>query len=296
MSLNVPVAFFLFNRPKPTRQVFAEIAKARPSKLLLIADGPRTDAEGSLCEAARQVVADIDWPCEVQRNFSDANLGCRKRMYTGIDWVFSQCEEAILLEDDCLPHATFFPFCVELLNHYRNDERVMMISGNNMQHGRRWSMYSYYFSVVTHIWGWATWRRAWRCHDAQMPDWPENSPTDFPGDFVPCGAAKRYYRKMMDETFTGKLNAWSLAWMYAAWKRRSLTILPQVNLISNIGFGPEATHTKRLDPFAALPTEAMEFPLMHPPKVANLVEADQNFFNLEIPELRNRAARIRTAA
>jgi hypothetical protein len=276
--------------------VFAEIAKARPSKLLLIADGPRTDAERPLCDAARQVVADIDWPCEVQRNFSDSNLGCRKRMYTGIDWVFSHCEEAILLEDDCLPHATFFPFCAELLNHYRDDERVMMISGNNMQHGRRWSPFSYYFSVVTHIWGWATWRRAWQLHDSQLTEWPENANTDFPGDFVPCGAARRYYKKMMDETHTGKLNAWSLAWMYAAWKRRSLTILPQVNLISNIGFGPEATHTRKLDPFAALPTEPMEFPLRHPPKVANLVEADQNFFNLEIPELRNRTTPQRSAA
>ena len=145
MDRSVPVAMFLFNRPAPTQRVFTQIAKLQPKTLLLIADGPRTDAEAVLCDTARHVVAKIDWPCDVRRNFSDENLGCRRRMYTGIDWVFSQCDEAILLEDDCLPHPTFFPFCAELLERYRHDDRVMMISGQNMHHGRRWTPFSYYF-------------------------------------------------------------------------------------------------------------------------------------------------------
>lgn len=276
--------------------MFAQIARVRPSTLLIIADGPRNEAERATCDAARQVTHKIDWNCDVRRNYSETNLGCRRRMYTGIDWVFSQCEQAILLEDDCLPHPTFFRFCTELLDYYRDDERVMMISGDNMQHGRRWTPYSYYFSVATHIWGWATWRRAWKHHDATMSDWPEHPASDFPGNFVPCAAARRYYRKMMDETYTNKLDTWDLAWMYAVWKRRSLAILPEVNLISNIGYGPDATHTKKLDPFAALPTEAMQFPLWHPPEIKNLVEADQNFFNLEIKELREQLAKSSLAA
>jgi hypothetical protein len=296
MANDVPIAFFVFNRPEPTQQVFAQIARARPSTLLIIADGPRNEAERAACDAARAVTDRIDWNCDVRRHYSETNLGCRRRMYTGIDWVFSQFEQAILLEDDCLPDPTFFRFCAELLDVYRDDERVMMISGDNMQHGRRFTPYSYYFSVMTQIWGWATWRRAWKRYDAAMSDWPEHPESVFPGDFVPCEAARRYYRKMMDDTYTNKLNAWSLAWMYAAWKCRSLTVLPEVNLVSNIGFGPGATHTKKPDPFAALPTEAMQFPLRHPPEIRNLMEADQNFFNLEIKELREQLAKRSLAA
>jgi hypothetical protein len=288
MSLDIPVALFLFNRADPTERVFRRIAEAKPSKLLIIADGPRNEAERAGCRAARKVTEKVDWTCEVRRNYSEENLGCRRRMYSGIDWVFSLCDEAILLEDDCLPHPTFFRFCAELLKRYRDDERVMMISGDNMQLGRRWTGNSYYFSAITHIWGWATWRRAWRHHDAAMSDWPAHRDTDFPGDFVPCEAGRRFYRKMMDDTYTGKLNAWSLGWMYAAWKLRALTVLPEVNLISNIGYGEGATHTRKVDQFAELPVEAMKFPLRHPAEVACHVEADQHFFEMEIKELRDK--------
>jgi hypothetical protein len=286
MALDVPVAFFVFNRPEKTRRVFAEIAAAQPRKLLLIADGPRNDAERSACEAAREAVKSITWPCEVLRNYSDENLGCRRRMFSGIDWVFSQCERAILLEDDCLPHPTFFRFCAELLERYHDDERVMTISGDNMQHGRRWTRSSYYFSAIPHIWGWATWRRAWKHHDAAMKDWPQYSRMDFARGLVPCEPARRFYGKMMEDTYTGKLNAWSLGWMYAAWKRRALTVLPEVNLISNIGFGADATHTRKIDQFADLPVQEMPFPLVHPARVECRIEADQSFFEMEIPELR----------
>jgi len=282
MSLHVPVAFFIFNRPEPTERVFAEIARAQPRTLLIVADGPRNEAEWTRCQKTRRIVERIDWACDVRHYYAESNLGCRRRMVTGIDWVFSQCEEAILMEDDCLPHPTFFPFCAELLERYRDDERVTMISGDNMQHGRQWTKESYYFSVVTHIWGWATWKRAWRHHDAQLSDWPETQQTDFPGDFVPSPPAVRFYKKMMADTFTGKLDAWSLGWMYAAWKRRSLTVLPSVNLISNIGYGPEATHTRKADPFANLPLTAMDFPLKHPPEICYQPQADMEFFKAAI--------------
>ena len=282
MSLQVPLAFFIFNRPDPTRRVFAEIAKAQPRTLLVIADGPRTDAEWPRCQETRRIVEQITWPCEVRHFFAESNLGCRRRMVTGIDWVFSQFEEAILLEDDCLPHPTFFPFCTELLERYRDNERVFMISGDNMQLGKRWGNESYYFSVVTHIWGWATWRRAWQLHDADLRDWPQNQKSAFPGDFVPSDRAVRFYKKMMADTFTGKLDAWSLGWMYAAWKQRALTVLPSVNLISNIGFGADATHTRKADPFANLPLAPMEFPLNHPADVKYQPQPDIEFFKAAI--------------
>jgi hypothetical protein len=278
MDPAVPVAFFIFNRPIPTRRVFDEIAKLKPAILLITADGPRHAADVPLCAACLEIVSRIDWPCDVRRNYSAVNLGVRKRMYTGIDWVFSQFERAILLEDDCLPEPTFFPYCTQLLDRYENDERVMMISGTNMQPQLRWNRDSYFFSVMTHIWGWATWRRAWQHYNAEMPDWPSDVAGGFPGDFVPSQNAARFYCQMMNDTYTGNLVAWGLAWMYAAWKRRALTILPAVNLISNIGFGPDATHTRKVDPFAALPTCPMEFPLVHPEEVVACSEADLSFF------------------
>jgi hypothetical protein len=278
----VPVAFFIFNRPVPTQKVFDAIRKQKPLNLLITADGPRHGADIPLVEATRKIVAEIDWPCDVRRNYSDTNLGVKRRMYTGIDWVFDQFEQAILLEDDCVPDPTFFPFCEQLLEKYRDDERVIMISGDNMLPGHHVTDDSYYFTVMTHIWGWATWRRAWRHYNADMPDWPEQVASGFPGDFIPSANAARFYSKMMDDTHTGNLIAWGLAWMYTAWKRRALSISPAVNLISNIGFGPDATHTRKVDPFANLPVQAMQFPLKHPKVVAENLQADLDFFQAAV--------------
>jgi hypothetical protein len=282
MNPAVPVAFFIFNRPIPTQRVFDEIRKLRPAILLITADGPRHEADVPLVEATRKIVANIDWPCDVRQNYANKNLGVRRCMYTGIDWVFSQFEQAILLEDDCLPDPTFFPYCTELLKRYRDDERIIMISGDNMLPGRRWNPDSYYFTVMTHIWGWATWRRAWQHYNAAMPDWIADLDAGFPGDFVPDANAGRFYSKMMHDTYTGNLNAWGLAWMYTAWKRRALSIAPAVNLISNIGFGPDATHTRKADPFAELPIEPMPFPLVHPKNIVANTEADIEFFKLAV--------------
>jgi hypothetical protein len=288
MNPAVPVAFFIFNRPIPTAKVFAEIAKLKPAILLITADGPRHDADVPLVEATRKIVGQIDWPCEVRRNYSESNLGVRKRMYTGIDWVFEQFEQAILLEDDCVPEPTFFPFCCELLEKYKDDPQVMMIGGTHMLPNQRFTSDSYYFSVMTHIWGWATWRRAWKHYDVAMPDFLKDLDAGFPGDFVPSAKAANFYNKVIHDTYTGNLNAWGLAWMYAAWKQRAYTILPAVNLISNIGFGPDATHTRKVDPFADLPTQPLAFPLKHPTEVQGNLEADQAFFDAAIKgEYRN---------
>lgn len=157
-QLTTPVAFIIFNRPDTTEKVFAEIAKAKPPKLLVIGDGPRVSRQGEAekVAAARSIIQCVDWDCEVQTNFSDVNLGCKRRVSSGIDWVFEQVEEAIILEDDCLPDPTFFRFCEELLARYRHDQRIGMISGDNFQFGSRRNDDSYYFSKYVHIWGWAT--------------------------------------------------------------------------------------------------------------------------------------------
>ncbi len=173
--IKTPVVVIIFKRTDTTEKVFEAIRLAKPPKLFVIADGPRADhpGEAEKCEAARAIIERVDWECEVLKNYSDTNLGCAKRVSSGLDWVFSNVEEAIILEDDCVPHLTFFPFCEELLEKYRYDTRIASISGQNVQFGRERTNYSYYFSRYNHCWGWATWRRAWQHFDFDMKLWPE---------------------------------------------------------------------------------------------------------------------------
>ena len=264
MSLQTPVAFFIYNRPLQTARVFARIAEARPSRLFLIADGPRDDGDQTPVEAARSVVSDVHWDCEVIRQYSDTHLGCRYRTGNGLDWVFSLAERSIVLQDDCLPAISFFPYCDELLDRYESEERVMTVSGDNFQFGVTRTRHSYYFSAIHHLWGWATWRRAWAHHDAAMRLWPTVAGTDFPWDLVPPYAAD-YHRRMMELTYQGKLDRWDYQWILACWLRRGMCALPAVNLVSNIGFGPGATNSKSADARSSLPTRELVFPLRHPP-------------------------------
>src|SRR6266480_8001684 len=174
--LTTPVVFIIFNRPTPTAKVFAAIQAARPPKLFVIADGPRANvaSDRDNCAAARVIVDLVDWPCEVAKRFANANLGLRRNVAEGLDWVFAQSERAIILEDDCLPDPSFFPFCEELLERYHDDATVGMICGTNLapRETATNDAASYYFSRYCYIWGWATWRRAWRCYDREMTEWP----------------------------------------------------------------------------------------------------------------------------
>ena len=180
-QLKTPVAFIIFKRPEETQRVFAEIRKVKPPKLLVVADGPRPDKPGEdrQCAAARAIIEQVDWECEVLQNYADRNLGCRLRVSSGLDWVFDTVEEAIIIEDDCLPHPTFFRFAEELLERYRDDSRIMSISGQNVQFGRKRTDYSYYFSRYNHCWSWASWRRAWQYYDVEMKIWPKIRDSSF---------------------------------------------------------------------------------------------------------------------
>jgi hypothetical protein len=278
--VKTPVAFIIFNRPETTARVFAEISKARPPKLLVIADGPRADrpGESEKCAATRAVVERVDWDCEVFRNFSEVNLGCGSRPASGINWVFQKVDEAIIIEDDCLPHPTFFCFCDELLERYRDDERIMMISGNNFQDGKKRTSKSYYFSRYAHTWGWATWRRAWQLYDFEVELWPQLRETSWLLDLLGDEESAAYWRATFDG-LSKTPDVWDFQWTFACWAQNGLAILPNANLVSNIGWGDDATHTSTPNnPAANLPTEAMTFPLEHPTYVARNREADNFTF------------------
>lgn len=277
-QLQVPVAFIIFNRPDTTARVFAEIARARPSKLIVVADGPRAEVVGEteLCARARAVIEGVDWKCEVITNFSEQNLGCRARVSSGLDFVFHQVEEAIILEDDCLPHQSFFRFCESLLHRYRNEDRIMTISGNNFQGGRRYTEFSYYFSRFGHIWGWASWRRAWRHYDVEMKEWAELRKTSWLEQKLGNKKDAHYWRTMFDKVWAGEINTWDCQWLFSYWTHNGLAIVPELNLVSNVGFGANATHTGHIDnALANIPVSEMQFPLSHPPAITVQESADE---------------------
>lgn len=265
-SLTTPVAFIVFNRPEQTRRVLTAIARARPKTLLIIADGPRGDraGESERCAATRALFESIDWPCQVLRNFSDANLGCRRRVSTGISWVFDTVEEAIILEDDCLPDPTFFRFCTEILDRFRDDERVMHIGGTNFQDSAV-NEDSYYFSHHVHVWGWASWRRAWRHYDADLKEWQRLRLAGRWRDYASDEAQAKQLRRLADRVVAGTLDTWDVQWVLACRLQNGLSIIPESNLVANIGFGPNATHTSDPGhPGAWRPTYPLSFPLRHP--------------------------------
>lgn len=272
--LSTPVIFLIFNRPDLTQQVFETIAQAKPKQLLVVADGPRFPEEAEPCAQARAVIQQVDWECEVLTNFSEANLGCKTRISSGLDWAFNTVEEGIILEDDCVPHPTFFRFCAELLERYRHDTRIMTITGNQFIDPTD-KQYSYSFSQYSSIWGWATWRRAWRLNDVAIKLWPEIRDNNWLEEVYETPAEVAFRSSKFEQVYNGSLDTWDYGWDFCCLINNGLTIRPAVNLVSNIGFDARATHTKhKNNRFANLPTSAINFPLRHPPYVIKDTKAD----------------------
>ncbi len=273
--MHTPVVFLIFRRPQTTQRVFEAIRLAKPKQLLVVADGPREDRQGEAekCQQTRQIIETVDWDCEVFTNYSDINLGCRERVASGLTWAFSLVEEAIILEDDCLPHPSFFPYCEELLKRYRYDTRIMAISGDNFQDGHQRTPYSYYFSKYFHCWGWATWKRAWQFWEFSLEKWQEfrdgglfRLVCDLPEEYL-------YWHRNFESLYNNEINTWDWIYLLNCWMQSGLTILPNVNLVSNIGFGSDATHTIGEAPQSTKSMyEVRE--IVHPPFVLRHVEAD----------------------
>ncbi|BAZ42348.1 hemolytic protein HlpA-like protein [Calothrix sp. NIES-4101] len=276
--MKTPVAFIVFKRPHTTEKVFDAIRQAKPKKLLVIADGARSNQafEAEKCQATRIIIERVDWDCEVLKNYSDTNLGCAKRVSSGLDWVFEQVEEAIILEDDCLPHPTFFRFCEELLEKYKHDERIASISGQNVQFGRTSCDSDYYFSRYNHIWGWATWKRAWKNYDFYMNYWPQINQHDFLMDILGNPKAVKIWTKVFQKMYDGNhYGTWDFQWQFACWLNHSLGIISHVNLVSNIGFGADSAHiTGEKSILANMPTQAINFPIKHPEIMIRHLQAD----------------------
>ena len=265
LQLQTPIAFCIFNRPRVTERVFEEIAKQRPRHLLVIADGPRFDHPGDPEQVSRtsQILNRIDWPCDLRTCFAEQNLGCGKRMGTGLTWAFEQFEELIILEDDCLPDQSFFGFCEQLLSRFRDNPQVMMISGNNFLPEPH-SPHSYYFSKWPHIWGWASWRQAWQHFQDITPPANDAELASVLQQVFSHSCELERWTSILRDFFDGKIDTWDFLWTYTIWQKQGLTVLPNLNLVSNLGFGPGATHTiDENSPLAEIPTQQI-LQLDHP--------------------------------
>lgn len=282
-----PVLFIIFNRPDTTAKVFEAIRAAAPSRLYVAADGPRSDrpGEAALCNDARSIATAVDWPCTLKTLFRDSNLGCGDGPRTAIDWFFEQENEGIILEDDCLPSPQFFPFCKELLDRYRADHRIMAVCGSNYAPKRLTSNESYYFSYFPDIWGWATWRRAWNLYDRNLTRWSEFKSI---GHSAPLERMPewryRYWKCHFDLTEEGKeVDWWDYQWIFTVLHAGGLACYPTRNLVSNLGFRPDATHTKvaaetqSLPSIANLPVASILFPLTHPKKIVRNERMERSF-------------------
>ncbi|MFL6255476.1 MAG: glycosyltransferase family 2 protein [Pyrinomonadaceae bacterium] len=289
MQLRTPVVFFIFNRPAFTEQVFALIAQAKPAQLLVIADGPRSPDERETCLATRAIVEKVDWDCQVRTNFSETNLGNKRRGSSGLDWVFSQVEEAIIIEDDTVPHPSLFLYHQELLERYRDDQRVMQINSTNFQNGRNQTPYSYYFSRMPHCWAWATWRRAWSHNDIKMSSWPDNQ--ELVLRTFDDEVERQFMFEIFDQAYHDKIDTWDYPWIYSFLMQSGLAITPHTNLVSNIGWGADSTHCNIEDhPTARVPTSDIGA-LRHPPHMIVHHAADRYTFDhaLELEKRRDGA-------
>ncbi len=292
---NTPIAFFVFNRPELTKRVFNEIRKSKPRKLLVVADGPRAnriDENEKVVKVKEVIEKGVDWDCDVITNYSDENLGCKNRVSSGINWVFDTVEEAIILEDDCLPCQSFFRFCQELLDKYRYDERVSIVSGDNFGFGYRRTQYSYYFSKYTHIWGWASWRRCWRHYDVDMKIWPSIRDDGRLSNIFPDQREQRYWERIFESVYRGQIDTWDFQWVFCNFILGKLSVMPSVNLISNLGFSDNATHTKKGGRYANMQAQDIDFPMKHPPSVKCDIQLEQFSRRMFLPLFGDRVKRF----
>lgn len=274
MSFSTPILLIVFNRPATTAQVFSVIKKLQPKNLFISLDAPRGTEDLDACDAVDKTVKNIDWDCNVHYLNSEHNLGLKVAVPRAINWFFDQVEEGIILEDDCLPDLSFFTYCAELLSRYRYDERIWHISGNYFQTKTN-GKYDYYFSHIAHIWGWATWKRAWLNYDIKMPDFPDFVANNYLNEFFSSRLARQFWLYVFNKNYLNLDNTWDFQWSYALMRHQALAINPTVNLISNLGFGADATHSIQSNsPHANLATQAINLPLRHPTLIIADRQAD----------------------
>ncbi|MDX2196354.1 MAG: nucleotide-diphospho-sugar transferase [Cytophagales bacterium] len=280
-TISKPVLFIIFNRPDTTKMVFEKIREAKPPRLYIAADGPRSTRAGEEknCIKTREVVSNVDWDCEVFTKFSDKNLGMKVAEYTAMNWFFENEEDGIILEDDTLPNNSFFWFCEELLNYYKNDTRIFHISGCNLQFGKKYGDGTYYFSRNPICWGWASWRRAWKYYDPNIKNYTNFDKLNHFSNIMVGDINKWQYKMMIKSIFRGR-DTWDYQWSFAIQSQHGLCITPNMSLITNIGYRPDATtSTYTSSKLSKILSEDINT-IVHPEFMVESVNADYYFNHL----------------
>ena len=274
-TYNIPILFIVFNRIEPTKQVLAKIKEVAPKQLFIAMDGPRKNVpdEAEKCENVRNwVLSQVDWECELHTLIREENLGCGKGPAEAISWFFDQVEMGIILEDDCVPNDSFFKFMEELLIKYKDDNRIMQISGTNRlgTYQYRDSDQSYYFANYASEWGWGAWRRAWKLYDFSISAWEDRNVRKIIRQLFDKPIYFKFISRILDRTFKNpEVSWWDYQWGFTKEINSGLSVVPAKNLVSNIGFGEDATHTFNIySKFNNLTTHEIDFPLHHPKYVA----------------------------
>jgi len=284
MSGKIPVVLMFYKR-ETVLKVLDQVKKYQPEKLFLVADGGKNEREHEKCVCIRNLVENsIDWDCKIFKYYNEKNYGCRVTIPNGITSVFDHCDRAIILEDDCVPNPTFFPFCEEILEKFAQDQRVNTISGSNYLPDKNISdKYSYTFSGYAETCGWATWKRAWDLYDAKLTQWPELSNQNILANSFLSEAEVIYWNDLFDSVYSYHCDcdSWDYQWLFMSFINSALSVVPRNNLITNIGFNNDATHCKdSSSPFAFKPTQDLKFPLTHPDYVLRNKKFDNDYGNL----------------
>jgi hypothetical protein len=265
--LETAVLFLVFNRPDTTAHVFEAIRQAKPTRLYIAADAAREGrpAEAVKVAKVRQISTNVDWSCEVKTLFRENNLGCKYSVSSAITWFFEHEDEGIILEDDCLPSQSFFWFCEEMLNRYRLDKSVMAITGTNITRNVNFDG-DYFFSRYALMWGWGSWASAWKEYDLELDNWPKHDQLKHLKLLGVTGLNERMrWKDILTRTRDKLIDTWDYQWIYSCWVSGGLTIAPAKNLIQNIGFSDNATHTVGYHPILSnLHLNDLHWPLRDP--------------------------------
>ncbi len=280
-NFNTPILLLGFNRPDTLEKIFLSIREVKPQKLYFAVDGPRENVknENNLVLEVQNFVNKVDWECTISTLFNEKNLGCKISVSNAISWFFKNEEFGIILEDDCLPSKDFFSFCNYILNNYKNDDRIMAVTGVNFQNGKIRGNYSYYFSIYAQVWGWATWRRSWEKYDVKMKSWNTWKLQNNWKQFFNKDYKRKYFENKFNQVFKNEIDTWDYQWQFCIWKNNGLVVTPNKNLIQNIGFNKNATHTtKENHKLANMKIDEMSN-LVDPVEINVNIEADNYLFN-----------------
>jgi hypothetical protein len=280
---DIPVLFLIFNRIDTTKEVFESIKSAKPPKLYIASDGARKSKEGEeiiVNELRDYIIKSIDWNCEVITLFRNINLGCKAAVSGAVDWFFENEEMGIILEDDCLPSLSFFKFCQETLVKYKFDERVSGVSGSNFKSSLNLNNQdSYFFSEILYMWGWATWRRSWQLNKKFTENFLELRNKSQIDNVTSNKVANQMWMSESEKAIKGEIDTWDYQWLFANICDHKLAIYPSENLILNIGFDENATHTKHVRDELIVTQKQIDFPLTHPNFMIRNNNYDQFFYS-----------------